>query len=165
MPFPELRGKELQLIMLDIQHVKGYSDIMSDPDTFHFLTDSGPLSEQKARLKIEARKEAFIKGNAIYWAIVNFDRDFLGFLAIHNYDQEMIAISYGVHPAHRRKGVAYRAMKMVMNWEGVNGKELEIATHEENEASFGLLTKLGLKYEGLKDKGVGKRHIFTNTGK
>ena len=150
-----------EIILEDMEesHASGYAEILSDPVTWHFLTDSGPKSKAECLEKISRNIQSTQEGTARYWSIIREER-FVGFMAIHNLNQEEVAISYGVRPSHRRKGIALAALQEVLAWKGLNGKRISIATHKENEASFNLLQKAGIPYEGFRTKEGKTRHIF-----
>lgn len=65
-------------------------------------------------------------------------------------------IGYGIHPAYRRRGIAFEALSALLALlrDGL-GLPLVIAeTLPENTASMGLLRKLGFQQEGLRHKAV-----------
>ena len=150
---------EILLVDMEESHASGYAEILSDPATWHFLTDSGPKSQAECLEKIRRNIQSTQKGTARYWSIIR-EEEFVGFMAIHNLNQEEVAISYGVRPSHRRKGIALAALQEVLAWKGLSGKRISIATHKENEASFNLLKKAGIPYEGLHTAKRGIRHVF-----
>ncbi len=163
--FPALKSGNISLIKMKFSHSNGYSDILSDPNTYHFLTESGPIDEQKALNKITRNRNSFDTGNSIYWSITNNNNDFMGFVAIHNFHQHNTVLSFGVHPSFRRQGIASKTINIILNWDGLKGKSVELATHLENHASFNLLSKMNLLYKGLNDTKFGQRHVFIREGK
>lgn len=110
--------------------------------------------------KIKKNVLAFRHGTARYWYILTEENEFAGFIAVHNLQEEEIAISYGVRPVYRRKGIASSALLELLRWEGIQHKRIVLTTHKENEASFNMLQKLNLTYKGLKETGMGMRHVF-----
>ena len=158
--FPILGSGKLRLVKMKLSHAKGYSDILSEPQTYQYLTDGPPVDEAGAKHKIITNRNACDTGRSIYWSIEGEGDGYLGFIAIHNYHAEKVFISYGVHPAHRRKGVATQSLNIVLNWSGLKGKEIELGTHKENTASYKLLSKLDVKYAGFKQTKFGERHVF-----
>ncbi|MEL6250663.1 MAG: GNAT family N-acetyltransferase [Bacteroidota bacterium] len=158
--FPKISSSELLLDSMSIQDARAYSEILSEPETGHYLTESGPLNEEAAAKKIERNQNLQEEGKAIYWAIRKPNHEFLGYIAAFYLDGERAAISYGIHPDFRRKGFAYRALKMILDWEGLAEKELELATHLDNVASFELLNKMGVSYQGILNMPQGLRHVF-----
>ena len=141
---------------------KGYSRILSDPLTYRFLSESGAVNECEAFKKIDANRKAFANGRSIYWSITK-DRRFLGYVALHGFVNSKVYLSVGIVPDYRRKGIATRVINEVIRGSGIQGKEIEFATHESNLASFGLFSKLKLKYGGLQSTKFGRRHIFTHS--
>lgn len=151
---------DLSLINMDISHAVGYSDILSEASTYHFLSESGPVDVEAARLKIQSNQASNAAGTSIYWSIIGSDQVFRGFLAIHGFQEEEIAISYGIHPDFRRKGIATTVLRAVLRWEGLAQKKVQLATHVENMASFKLLSRMEVKYQGIQETPFGKRHVF-----
>lgn len=158
--FPKLTSSKLVLDEMNIQDAQAYSDILSEPDTWHYLTESGPVDLEMAAAKIERNHAYAEDGKAFYWAIRNHEYVFLGYIAAFHLGENRAAISYGVHPLFRRKGYASQALRLLFAWEGLEGKELELATHLDNTASFELLRKMGLSYAGILERPQGKRHVF-----
>lgn len=160
--FPQLAGHDLSLVKMKFSHAIGYSRILSEPGTYHFLTETGPVGEQQASQKIATNRNAFDQGRSIYWSIVGERGAFMGFLAVHAFQQPEVAVSFGIHPDFRRRGIATKALKLVLGWSKLQGRLIKMATHPENEASFRLLSKLDLIYEGLNQTDFGVRHVFRN---
>ena len=158
--FPSLHAPELMLNAMNKRDAQAYSDILSHPSTWHYLTESGPVSLEAAEAKIERNHRYAEEGKAFYWAIRNHAQVFLGYIAAFHLGEGRAAISYGIHPNFRRKGYASKALGLILDWDGLAKKELELATHLDNEASFHLLKKMGLNYEGILERPQGKRHVF-----
>ncbi|MEM8898683.1 MAG: GNAT family N-acetyltransferase [Bacteroidota bacterium] len=154
-----MEDPEILLADMEESHASGYAEILSDPATWYFLTDSGPKSKADCLEKIRRNIQSTQEDTARYWSIIR-EEEFAGFIAVHNLNEEEVAISYGVRPSYRRKGIARAALQNVLAWEGLRGKCISIATHEENKASFNLLQKSALSYKGFVETSVGKRHIF-----
>lgn len=160
---PPAISPNLFLVNMDPSHAVGYSDILSEADTYHFLSESGPVDVETARLKIQSNQVSTQSGKSIYWSIVGWDQVFRGFLAIHGFQAEQVAISYGIHPDFRRKGIASSVVKAVLEWGGLAHKKINLATHVENTASFQLLSQMELSYQGIQETPFGKRHVFMQT--
>lgn len=158
--FPTLHFGHFALIQMELEHAEGYAAILSDPTTYAFLTEGDPLSVDQAKEKIRRNQHAWKSGRSIYWSIVDTEGIFLGFVAIHSFQEEKVSISFGIHPAHRRKGIACQVLSQVLRWEGLDRKTAELATHKENIASFQLLTKLKVPYFGYLSTPFGERHVF-----
>ena len=157
---PILTDELIALHPMRMEHAAGYSAVLSDPGSHHFLTDSGPVDLTAARIKIEANHRKMEAGQAIYWSILNQANEFLGFVALHQPMQPKAFMSYGIHPDARRKGFASRAVSLVWEWEGLKGKSIEMATHLDNEVSFAFLSKLAVEYKGIQQTDFGERHVF-----
>ena len=100
-------------------------------------------ADQQTRYMIEYRKNGKVIGT------VSLEED----------DSRAVTameIGYGIHPAYQRKGIAFEALSalLVLLRDGL-GLPLVIAeTLPENEASIGLLRKLGFRQEGLRHKAI-----------
>ena len=160
--FPELRAGDLDLVQLAQHHAQGYADILSDPDTWYFLTDSGPVDLSQAREKIERSRSKCDAGRAMYWAITEKAGAFLGFIALHNLASEMVSVSFGIHPSCRKSGIATQALHVVLNWAADQQKTVEATAHLENIASYNLLMKSSLQYQGVRMTKFGERHVFSS---
>lgn len=160
--FPILRSGRVSLQPMDATHAKWYSDILSEEGTFHFLTETGPVTEIQAKEKISVNAQSYALGKSVYWSILGIEAQFLGFIAVHNLQGERVFISYGIHPSQRRKGFGTEGLKTVLNWDVLKGKEIEMAVHKENEPSFRMLSKLDLEYLGVRETINGARQVFTS---
>ena len=158
--FPELNTDCFSLVNMKFSHAKGYSDILSEPDTYRFLTESGPKNKEKALEKIIMNRQGFDQGKAIYWSVEGENGEFLGYLGAHNLHTSTISMSFGIHPAFRRQGIARETLKTVLDSRIFNRKSIELATHLNNNASFTLLSSMGLPYKGIAHTQFGERHVF-----
>lgn len=158
--FPSLKVGEFELAKMKLSHSKGYSEILSEPDKHHFLTESGPIDENSASLKIMRNRNLFLANKSIYWSILGRKQEFTGFIGVHNYRSSKVYISYGIHPDYRRRGIASTVLKELLKWKELDGKTKVLATHLENTASFKMLRKLRLTYKGIQRMGQGERHVF-----
>ena len=159
--FPEMRAGAWSLTRMKFSHARGYSAILSDPETYQFLSETGPIGESQALKKIKSNRKNFDIGRSIYWSIQDDNGIFFGFVAVHNYAEENVALSFGIHPGYRRLGIATEVLQRVLHWRGLETKKIAMSTHMENNASYLLLQKLGLHYEGIKSTAFGHRHVFT----
>lgn len=160
--FPKLRVGKISLDKMKLSHAKSYSDLLSDAMSHKYLTESGAVSEGLAKEKIIRNRNLYDTGDSIYWSIQGELEIFLGYIAVHNYNQKEVSISFGIHPAYRRQGLATLGLKTVLDWEGLYGKTVRLATHKENTASYQMLSKMNLSYQGFQSTKFGERHIFTN---
>ena len=161
--FPTIKNEIINLIEMEISHSKYYSEILSEKTTYRFLTEKGPVNINAARKKIVLNKKSFQLGKSIYWSIISTDDKFIGYISIHNFKEDKVFISYGIHPSERRKGYATIALNSILNWNGIKGKKVELAVHKENIASYQMLKKMKLKYIGVKETKYGDRHIFSSS--
>ncbi|MEM7370113.1 MAG: GNAT family N-acetyltransferase [Bacteroidota bacterium] len=160
LPFPILSHERFSLSRMQMSHAEGYSDILSEKSTYHYLTASGPVNPQQAIQKIRKNQRACRKGSSLYWSILGNDGSFLGYIAAHNLQQSEVALSYGIHPAFRRQGYGSAALKVLLFWKGLTNKRIQLATHLDNHASFRLLSNMALSYQGVQKTSIGDRHVF-----
>ena len=158
--FSGWRMGEMELVPMHPDHAHGYAAILSHGPTYRFLTESGPINETEANEKILRNRASTEEGSSVYWSILGQKRTFLGFVSIHNLQGATVAMSYGIHPEHRRQGIATKVVNAVLQWKGLEGKSIELATHLDNQASFGMLQKLALPYQGVQNTRFGQRHVF-----
>lgn len=158
--FPKLQIGELELGQMKLCHSKGYSEILSERNQHQFLTESGPIDESRSILKIIRNRNLYVVKESIYWSIQGNQQEFIGFIGIHKYQSSKVYISYGIHPDYRRRGIATKVLKGVLNWDELSGKTKILATHLANTASFEMLKKLDLNYKGIQKTDQGNRHVF-----
>ena len=158
--FPIISAKTTRLDRMQLKHAEAYAEIISDPETGHFITELGPITADEAAEKIRRNNKLIEEGKSLYWAIMDLQQNFLGYIAAHNLWEDQIAISYAIHPQFRRQGYATTALKLIMNWERFHHKELFLSTHLTNTASYQMLQKLGLSYQGVMRTRFGERHVF-----
>ncbi len=163
--FPVLRTHRTTLGEMRLLHARGYSEILSDSETYRFLSEHGPVDRETAKKKIIRNVQSFYDGRSIYWSIINDENKFIGFVAIHNWDKEEVPLSFGIHPAYRRQGFAREAVLVVLRWAGQRRRRVTMSTHLDNGPSFRFLSSLNLHYEGKADTKFGQRHVFTYLGK
>jgi len=157
---PSLRIGDFGLEEMKLSHSKKYSEILSEPNKYQFLTESGPIDEEQASLKVIRNRRLSSRRESIYWSIIGINQEFIGFLGIHNYQSPKVFLSYGIHPNYRRRGIASTVLKGLLNWKELDGKTKVMAIHIENNASYEMLKKLDLNYQGIKIMRQGKRHVF-----
>lgn len=157
---PVLKVGPWTLSEMKLFHAAAYADILSDPNTYQFLSDTGPKNQAQVRAKIVKNRNDFARKRAIYWAILGEQLEFVGFIAVHALQHSEVYISYGIHPKYRRQGIASSVLLGLLHWQGLAGKTKVLATHLDNAASYGMLKKLNLNDKGVKTTAQGLRHVF-----
>lgn len=159
--YPDLHTDRLRLRALGPADTEGYGELLADPDTYPFITDSGPVGRSQIPARLSRIQQAREEGHAIYWAIEFRDR-FVGYIALHGPDDASPALSYAVSPAERRQGIGSEAIGAVQDFvrDRLAASELIARTHESNEASQALLHALGWRDLGVVDTREGRRREF-----
>ncbi len=161
MAFPELHTRRLLLRAMEPADADGYAELLSDPETHPFITESGPVSGSEIPERIRRNRDLSAAGTQIYWSI-DLAGVFVGFVALHNTNACVSTLSYAIRPAWRRRGMAREALEAVCRECRANQQRSELVarTHDENEASARLLLLLGFEEVGRVETPVGHRREF-----
>lgn len=133
------------------------TSLWGDADVMRYL--GGPYSAEEiaARLALETSNDA--AHGIQYWPIF-IDGEFAGCCGLkpHQPEHRFYEIGFHLRPRFWRGGYAYEAACAVMAyaWSELDAAALFAGHHPENEASRGLLTKLGFVQLGT--------HWFARTG-
>ena len=68
-------------------------------------------------------------------------------------DGDTVWIGYTIHPRFARQGYAYEAVSALCNWARGQGFSVKAGVLQGNDASIGLLTKLGFLMTGTSAEG------------
>ncbi len=161
MAVPELHTKRLLLRAMELVDAYGYAELLSDPETHPFITESGPVPRSEIPERIRRIRELSAAGTEIYWSI-DLAGVFVGYVALHSANAHVSAISYATRPAWRRRGLAREALEAICRECRANSpsRELVARIHNENEASARLLLGLGFEEVGSVDTPFGQRRGF-----
>ena len=159
--FPQLHTQRLRLRAMANADADGYAELLSDPETYPYITESGPVRSTEISARIRGNVAAFGAGRHIYWS-VEFDGHFVGFVALHGFLHACPALSYAIRPAWRRQAIALEALRTVCDYafSSLDVQELVARTHYENKASAQLLLRLGFRDVGPVATPEGQRREF-----
>jgi RimJ/RimL family protein N-acetyltransferase len=123
------------------------SDASYDPETRRWLTDP-PMDAQARAASLERVAEAFQTGRSAPLVIADHeDNEPIGLINLQFRDDHVATIAYSVFPAHRGKGVAPRAVRLMAEWAfgplGLSEVLLEI--DPQNVASVRVAEKCGFE--------------------
>lgn len=147
----ELRTDRLWLRAMRAADEVGYAELLADPGTHPFITESGPVPASDIAARIRRNRDSV---DATYWA-VEHDGEFVGYVALHDR-----TLSYAVRPAWRRQGIAREALAAVCKLV----PEPVARTHLDNEPSARLLAGLGFREHGVVQTDFGPRREFRRMG-
>lgn len=149
-PEPRLEVGDLALRPFEAHDALAVVDACRDADILRFTFMKDGLTEAEAAEWIVARNERWSQGHPVF-AIVGADDDrLLGEVGL-NFNPRHVSgeAHYWVGPSERRRGVASKALSLVIDWGFSKGIErIFLVIHPENGASNGLALKLGFVREG-----------------
>jgi RimJ/RimL family protein N-acetyltransferase len=123
------------------------SDASFDPETRHWLTDP-PMDAEARVASMERVAEAFRTGQSAPLVIADHEsNEPIGLINLQFRDDHLATIAYSVFPAHRGKGVAPRAVRLMAEWAfGHLGlAELWLEIDPQNVASVRVAEKCGFE--------------------
>lgn len=136
-----------------------------DPQTRRWLTDP-PMDAAARAASMERVTEAFRSGRSAPLVIADDENNEpIGLINLQFRDDHLATIAYSVFPAHRGKGVAPRAVRLMAEWAfGQLGlTELWLEIDPQNVASVRVAGKCGFEPAGPGADGNGKL-IFIAAG-
>jgi RimJ/RimL family protein N-acetyltransferase len=159
--FSQLNTERLVLRTMECSDAEGYAELLSDPSTHPFITESGPVPSAEIPERIRRNRDSSAAGTNLYWSI-ELDGVFVGYVALHGADASISALSYATRPAWRRQGIAREALEAICQScrSGSPNKDLVARTHEKNTPSAELLLQLGFGEIGTVDTPQGRRREF-----
>ena len=159
---PALSAGAVRLREMRPSDEDGYARLLTDPGTFPYIVDDGPIAREEIARRIERNREAAEYDSAHYWSIT-VDGEFVGYIALHAPEGPIASLSYAVLPRHRRCGYASAAIRAVCEFAGEQFRPETILAlaHPENAASVALLRSLGFDSHGVKMAPRGDRAVFS----
>ena len=159
MKFPSLETKRLHLRSPRPGDAGGFAELLSDPTSYPYISDSGPVAEKAVPGRIRAFGISFRLGSSVHWVLeARSNQQFIGYVAIHARREVPCHLSYAVRKSFRRQGFAREALLAVgANLSTIGCQSLVARAHVDNGASRKLLLSLGFKESGCVSTPTGER--------
>jgi RimJ/RimL family protein N-acetyltransferase len=158
-------SERLSYKLLNWRNFKTYLDLFENDESPFVMEDfkTPKGMEQYTLFMLESNRFSGKRG-ACDWIIYLKDKTPIGVLHLYELNFEIYEgkhpkpqFGYAISEPFRKQGYAFEATSHLLNLIPKQFKRYEILvnTHKNNEASLGLLQKLGFKiYKGIKDKEV-----------
>ena len=152
--FPTLETDRLILRRITTDDMQAWFDLHQNEDVLRYLTDFEVIpDEDEINSMIEWCDGVFSRKTGIRWAITLKQGDnMIGSCGFHLYDSHnrCLEIGYELHRDHWRKGIMSEAVSEVIRFcfEGMHVHRIEANVTSGNDASAGLLRRLGFTLEG-----------------
>jgi ribosomal-protein-alanine N-acetyltransferase len=152
--FPKLETERLHLRQITPADVDDWFAALAQPDVHRYLVDMTlPVNHAHVLEIIGWTGKAFNEGSGARWAVTLKPSPVLiGTCGFHLYDlvHRRAEVGYDLSAAYWRQGIMSEALRAVMGYcfETLNVHRLEADVTAGNDASAGLLRKLGFRQEG-----------------
>lgn len=151
--FPEFETDRLRLIEINQSHKESYYSLMSDHLVTQYYGMDRLENMNEAITIIERFQSNYINKRGIRWGILLKENNrFIGTVGLNglNLAGRKAEIGYEIHPDFWRNGITTEAVMAILNFAFA---ELDLyrigaVTFTENQASQGLLKKVGFQEEG-----------------
>ncbi len=162
---PEVRGEGLVLGPWRAADAARVLEVATDPATRAWSPSMRPLNTEADALTWMSERTA--NADRLDWAVRDSASGLLiGRVGLHRFDPgcRSAEIGYGVHPAHRRRGVALRAVTAATTYAftTLNLARISLVHATGNSASCAVASAGGFAFEGVErsslDHGDGVRH-------
>jgi RimJ/RimL family protein N-acetyltransferase len=162
---PEVRGDGLVLGPWREQDAPQVLEIAEDPATRAWsgsMRSMRTLDDARTWMRSRTSNE-----DRVDWAVRDAGTgELVGRVGLHRFDRQGRTgeIGYGVHPAHRRRGVAFRAVMAATayGFESLDLQRISLIHATGNPASCAVAEACGFAFEGVErgclDHGDGVRH-------
>ena len=157
--FPTLKTERLLLREFRPTDAAAVFDSLSQEAATKYINRRPMQSLEEAEKLVEVRASLFERGIGIRWAItLRENPDYLiGSCGYYKMDQgnHSVETGYDLHPTFWRQGLMTEALTAVINFAYSDQfffylNRIQALTYVDNQASIGLLMKLGFREEGLR---------------
>ncbi|WP_203333443.1 GNAT family N-acetyltransferase [Planococcus beigongshangi] len=153
MKFPVLETPRLQLVQIGPEHTDALFDILSRDEVTRYYGMDSIEDRLIAEKMIQAFQFGFESQRSFRWGLqLKGSGEFIGTIGLNNLNvgSKKSEIGYELHPAYWRKGLAKEAVLEVLRYAFTELAlyRMGAVTYPANEASSGMLKKLGFKEEG-----------------
>ena len=152
--FPTLETERLNLREIIKEDADVVFTTFSNDDVIRYYGQEKLKSIEEAEKIIDIFSAAYSGKRGIRWGIERKDtQELIGTIGFHAWlpNHKRAEIGYEIHPEHWRKGYTHEAILKVISYgfEELAIERIGAIVFTENEASNGLLTKIGFQNEGL----------------
>ena len=157
--FPVLNTRRLTLREIRPTDVQAVFDSLSQEAATKYINRGPMQSLEEAEKLVEIRASLFERSIGIRWAITLREKpDYLiGSCGYYKMDKgnQSVETGYDLHPTYWRQGFMTEALTAVINFAYSDQfffylNRIQALTYVDNQASIGLLMKLGFEEEGLR---------------
>jgi len=152
LPDPPLADGEIRLRAWERADVPAVTAACQDPEIPRWTVVPLDYSERHARDFIDGTAGDLASGRELAMAVVGSDGGLLGAVGLSQFDWPDLKaeIGYWVAAEARRRGVGWRATRMLAEWAltTLGIERLELLAHPGNEASLRLAERAGFTREG-----------------
>jgi ribosomal-protein-alanine N-acetyltransferase len=138
------------------QDTDAFFNYYSDPEVGRYILASKPQTRLEALLEIQHGQNLFPNKQGFFWALAEKQTNrMIGAIGLYlNLTHHRAEICYDLARSHWRQGIMTEAMQSVMDYcfQELKLARLEAITIATNQASIGLLNKLGFTHEGTLKK-------------
>lgn len=153
MEFPVLETARLRLIQIQPEHIDAFFNILSKDEVTEYYGMDSLEDRFVAEKMIAAFQVGFESQRSYRWGLqLKETGDFIGTIGLNNLNTaaKKSEIGYELHPDYWRRGLAKEAVREVLRYSFVELGlyRMGAVTYPANEASSGMLKKLGFQQEG-----------------
>jgi [ribosomal protein S5]-alanine N-acetyltransferase len=150
-PKPRLQDGDIALRPFRVRDAAAVASACRDPDILRFTFMKEGLTQGEAGQWIDTRNERWPMGHPLFAVVDAHEDHLLGQVGLNFNPRHVSAEAhYWVVASERRRGVASRALSLLIDWGFSKGIErIFLVIHPENKASNGLASQLGFTREGV----------------
>ena len=123
-----------------------------DPEVTRYILATVPTSLEEAQAEIQYCRNLFYHKRGIYWTLARRDNNqIIGSVGLYmNNHHHRAELCYDLAKPYWRQGVMNKVLKKAIDFafENLNVFRIEALTLKENEASIGILRRMGFEREG-----------------
>ena len=138
------------------QDTDAFFQYYTDPEVGRYILASKPRTRLEALLEIQHGQNLFPNQQGFFWALAEKQTNrMIGAIGLYlNLTHHRAEICYDLARTHWRQGIMTQAMQRVIQYcfQELKLARLEAITVATNQASIGLLKKLGFEHEGTLKK-------------
>ncbi|WP_406944253.1 GNAT family N-acetyltransferase [Halobacillus sp. SY10] len=154
MDFYELETDRLKLVEITDEYIDRYYAIMSKDEVTKYYGMPSLTEREQAENIVRSFRDNFAVKKSIRWGIIWKETNaFIGTVGLNNWSpySRKAEVGYELDPAFWRKGMTSEAVSAVVDYafRELGLYRLGAVTFPQNEASSGLLRRLGFKEEGV----------------